>query len=48
MKRILKELGHSYGDCTTVMYDNNSTIKLSKNPVIHGPNEHIDVRFHFL
>jgi len=30
MKRILQELGHSYGDCSTLMCDNNSTIKLSK------------------
>ena len=48
MKRILKELGHSDGDCTTVMCDNSSTIKLSKNPVMHGRSKHIDVRFHFL
>lgn len=27
--------------------DNSSTIKLSKNPVLHGRNKHIDVRFHF-
>ena len=48
MKRILKELGHSDGGCTTVMCDNSSTIKLSKNPVMHGCSKHIDVRFHFL
>ena len=28
--------------------DNNSAIKLSKNPVLHGRSKHIDVRFHFL
>ena len=48
MKRILKELGYSDGGCTTVMCDNSSTIKLSKNPVMHGRSKHIDVRFHFL
>ena len=48
MKRILKELGHSDGSCTTMMCDNSSTIKLSKNPVMHGRSKHIDVRFHFL
>ena len=48
MKRILKELGHSDGDCTIVMRDNSSTIKLSKNPVMYGRSKHIDVRFHFL
>ena len=48
MKRILKELGHSDGGCIFVMCDNSSTIKLSKNPVMHGRSKHIDVRFHFL
>jgi hypothetical protein len=48
MKRILKELRHSYKGCTTIMCDNSSTIKLSKNPVMHGRNKYIDVRFHFL
>ena len=48
MKRILKELGHSDGGCIFVMCDNNSTIKLSKNPIMHGYSKHIDVRFHFL
>ena len=41
MKRILKELGHSDRDCTTVMCDNSSTIKLSKNPVMHGRSKHV-------
>ncbi|CAL0301617.1 unnamed protein product [Lupinus luteus] len=48
MKRILEMLGHSHGDGITIMCDNSSTIRLSKNPVMHGRNKHIDVRFHFL
>lgn len=48
IRRILKKLGHSQEGCTTVMCDNSSTIKLSKNPVMHGRSKHIDVRFHFL
>jgi hypothetical protein len=48
MRRILEKLGHSQGKCTTVLCDNSSTIKLSKNPVMHGHSKHIDVRFHFL
>jgi hypothetical protein len=31
-----------------IFCDNNSTIKLSKNPVLHGRRNHIDVKFHFL
>ncbi|RVW41754.1 Retrovirus-related Pol polyprotein from transposon TNT 1-94 [Vitis vinifera] len=48
MRGVLEKLGHSQGKCTTVLCDNNSTIKLSKNPVMHGRSKHIDVRFHFL
>ena len=46
MKRILEELGQSHEGCINIMCDNSSTIKLSKNPVMHGHS--IDVRFHFL
>ncbi|XP_052176613.1 secreted RxLR effector protein 161-like [Diospyros lotus] len=48
IKRILTKLSYDQGDCTTMFCDNSSTIKLSKNPVIHGHSKHIDVRFHFL
>ncbi|RVX05780.1 Retrovirus-related Pol polyprotein from transposon TNT 1-94 [Vitis vinifera] len=48
MRRVLEKLGHSQGKCTTMLCDNSSTIKLSKNLVMHGRSKHIDVRFHFL
>jgi hypothetical protein len=48
IKRVLKELGYSNEYCIQVKCDNNSTIKLSKNPVMHGRSKHIDVRYHFL
>jgi hypothetical protein len=48
MRRILEKLGHSHGNSTTIFCDNSSTIKLSKNPVMHGQSKHIGVRFHFL
>lgn len=48
MRRVLKQLGHEQKSCTTIMCDNSSTIKLSRNPVMHERSKHIDVRFHFL
>ena len=48
MRRILEELGCLQSQPTTILCDNSSTIKLSKNPVLHGRSKHIDVRFHFL
>ena len=48
MKKILTELKYSDEDCITIWCDNSSTIKLSKNLVLHGRSKHIDVRYHFL
>ena len=48
MRRFFKKLGHFQDKCIAMLCDNNSTIKLSKNPIMHGRNKHIDVRFHFL
>lgn len=44
---MLEKLGLK--QCKYIIFcDNNSAIKLSKNPVMHGRSKHIDVRFHFL
>ena len=48
MRRVLEKLGHFQDKCITILCDNSSTIKLSKNPIMHGCSKHIDVRFHFL
>jgi hypothetical protein len=48
LKRILDSVGLKQKQCLTVLCDNSSTIKLSKNPVMHGRSKHIDIRFHFL
>nr|DAD19628.1 TPA_asm: hypothetical protein HUJ06_021091 [Nelumbo nucifera] len=42
MRRVLKRLSHEQKGCTTIMCDNSSTIKLSRNPVMHGRSKHID------
>jgi hypothetical protein len=48
MRRILNVLGFEQSKCTDIFCDNSSTIKLSKNPIMHGKSKYIDVRFHFL
>ena len=48
MKRILKEIGRSQIEGTKLMCNNTSTIKLSKNSVLHRSSKHIRVRFHFI
>jgi hypothetical protein len=44
----LQQLNHEPQKSTTIYCNNSSTIKLSKNPVLHGRSKHVDVRFHFL
>lgn len=48
MRRVLSKLQHTRSKCITILCDNSSTIKSSRNPVLHGRSKHIDVRFHFL
>ena len=45
---MLEKLDHTLAGTTIVYCDNSSTIKLSKNPIMHGRSKHIDVRFHVL
>jgi len=48
LRRILEHLDQCQFGTTVIFCDNGSTIKLSKNPVLHGRSKHIDVRFYFL
>lgn len=48
LQRILHKLGETQNQGTIIICDNSSTIKLSKNPVMHGRYKHINVRFYFL
>jgi hypothetical protein len=48
MRSVLEHLQVKQGEGTMILCDNSSSIKLSKNPVMHGRCKHIDVRFHFL
>ncbi|KAJ0910984.1 putative RNA-directed DNA polymerase [Helianthus annuus] len=48
LKGLHEDLEEKPGGAIGIMCDNSSTIKLSKNPVIHRRTKHIDVRFHYL
>jgi transposase-like protein len=48
LRNLLKELEHPQEEPTVIYVDNQSAIKLAKNPVQHGRSKHIDTRFHFL
>lgn len=48
LKRILELLQCFQQGPVKIYCDNSSTIKLSKNSVLHGKSKHIDFRYHFL
>ncbi|GKU96896.1 hypothetical protein SLEP1_g10077 [Rubroshorea leprosula] len=48
LRKVLEELQVKQEGPMLIFCDNSSTIKLSKNPVLHGRCKHMDVKFHFL
>ncbi|GJT86064.1 hypothetical protein Tco_1067781 [Tanacetum coccineum] len=48
LRRMLEYIGLTKEKGTIVNCDNMSTIKLSKNSVMHNRSKHIDVRYYFL
>jgi hypothetical protein len=48
LRNVLVHLDMKQTNSTSINCDNSSSIKLSKNPIMHGRCKHIDVRYHFL
>ena len=48
LRSLLAELVGGELNPVKVFIDNKSAIALTKNPVFHGHNKHIDTRFHFI
>lgn len=48
LRNVLNHLRLNQSTCTAINCDNSPSIKLSKNPAMHGRCKHIYVRYHFL
>jgi len=48
LRRLLGELTDEEAHPPALMVDNQPTIALAKNPVLHDRSKHIDIKFHFL
>jgi hypothetical protein len=46
--KILAGLSGQVLEPTTIYCDNQSCVKLSKNPVFHDRSKHIEIRYHFI
>jgi len=48
LRKLLKDISGQCDNATTLYIDNQSAIKLSKNPELHKRTKHINIRYHFL
>lgn len=48
LRKLLSDIGHLYDGPTLLNVDNQSAIKLTRNPEFHRRSKHIDVRYHFI
>lgn len=47
-RRLLQELGVPTNDPIILLSDNQSCIKMVKNPVLHARTKHIEIQHHFI
>ena len=48
LRKMLTRLFDVEIDVTDILCDNQSCIKMTKNPVFHNKTNHIEVRYHFI
>ena len=49
LHRLQVELGNDHeGLCVLLLYDNQSSMKIAQNPVIHKRSKHIAIRYHLI
>lgn len=48
LRKFLSDIGYLSRKTTTVFVDNQSAIKLVKNPEFHKRTKHIDIRYHYI
>ena len=48
LRKLLSDLFDLHLDVTCIFRDNQSCVKLSKNPVFHDKSKHIKIKFHYI
>lgn len=48
LRNLLNDLGYRQKNATVILIDNQSTIRLVKNPEFHKRTKHIDIKFHYI
>lgn len=48
LRQLFKDIGHEQFEPTKLLVDNQSAIRVVRNPELHHKTKHIDVRLHFI
>ena len=48
MKQTLQDIHVKYDEPTPILYDNNSAINISKNPMMNSKTKHIPIKFNLI
>ena len=48
LRKLLFDLFDLQLDATCIYCDNQSCVKLSKNPVFHDKSKHIEIKYHYI
>jgi len=48
LMHILKEIGYEQVGPSLISLDNQSTIALTKNPILHQITKHVEIQAHFI
>ena len=48
LRKLLSDLFDLQLDATCIYCDNQSCVKLSKNPMFHDKSKHIDINYHYI
>ena len=48
LRKLLSDLFDLQLDATCIYCDNQSCVKLSKNPVFHDKSKHIEIKYHYI
>ena len=48
LRKLIFDLFDLQLDATCIYCDNQSCVKLSKNPVFHDKSKHIDIKYHYI
>ena len=48
LRKLLFDLFDLQLDATCILFNNQSCVKLSENPVFHDKSKHIEVKYHYI